>query len=456
MRRLFIFSTLSIISTRLKPTGNASSQIVVMGQPVGNMSAKDYHKGYSVKLFGHVKEALAKLQDEYDTIVIEGAGSPAEINLKQNDIVNMGVAKMFDSNVLLVGDIDRGGVFAQLLGTLMLLEEDENERIKGLIINKFRGDVTLLKPAVDFLEKKTGKPVLGIIPHLDNLGIDDEDSLTERFRKEDNSPDVIDIAVIRLPKISNFTDFDVFDSVKGCKIRYIDTAAELKNPDMIIIPGSKNTIEDLLWLRESGLEAAIKYASVRIPVFGICGGLQMLGETVSDETGVDSGGKVLGSVRGMELLPIDTVMKDEKTRKQVRGNIPELTGIFEGLSGKKYTGYEIHMGESIIRRGDERSVNENCSNVNTGDCNQAGDNAAKYDFPVIVQSGNIYGTYVHGIFDDSDIASSLVRIIAEERGIKDIEESNITYKEYKEMQYDILADKLRESLDMEYIYSVLK
>ena len=438
----------------LKPTSDKGSQIIINGKVMTDMDAKEYFK-YKTNLIPVIKDAFAKLEEKYDIIVIEGAGSPAEINLKQNDIVNMGVAKMFDSNVLLVGDIDRGGVFAQLLGTLMLLEEDENERIKGLIINKFRGDKTILDPGIDMLVEKGGKPVCGTVPYM-NVRLDDEDSLTERFRKEDNSPDVIDIAVIRLPKISNFTDFDVFDSVKGCKIRYIDTAAELKNPDMIIIPGSKNTVEDLLWLRESGLEAAIKYASVRIPVFGICGGLQMLGETVSDETGVDSGGKVLGSVRGMELLPIDTVMKDEKTRKQVRGNIPELTGIFEGLSGKKYTGYEIHMGESIIRRGDERSVNENCSNVNTGDCNQAGDNAAKYDFPVIVQSGNIYGTYVHGIFDDSDIASSLVRIIAEERGIKDIEESNITYKEYKEMQYDILADKLRESLDMEYIYSVLK
>ena len=275
--------------------------------------------------------------------MIEGAGSPAEINLKENDIVNMGLAELLDAPVLLVGDIDRGGVFAQLIGTLVLLEEKERERIKGLIINKFRGDVSILDPGIKMLEEKGGIPVTGVVPYM-HLVLEDEDSLSDRFAEHEEK--AVDIAVIRFPRISNFTDFMVFESIEGVSVRYVDTLEKLHHPDMIILPGSKNTMGDLKWMRQNGLEAAIKkHAQNRDAViFGICGGYQMLGECITDPYGVEEG----GMLRGMELLPLETEMEQEKTRTQVDGTFEELTGVLSVLSGVKLTGYEIHMGAMQI------------------------------------------------------------------------------------------------------------
>ncbi|MBR6906328.1 MAG: cobyric acid synthase, partial [Selenomonadaceae bacterium] len=219
----------------LKPTGNSCSQVVLMGKPVGNMSAREYHKGYSLKAFDAVKEALGRLDKAYDTIVIEGAGSPAEVNLKANDIVNMRVAKYLQAPVLLVADIDRGGALASLVGTLELLDEDERELVKGLVINKFRGDVSLLAPAVDFLEQKTGKPVLGIIPHIEQLGIDDEDSVSLEEKRDVDADGPLRIAVVQTPKISNFTDFDSLAGESDVALSYVRTAAELGEPDLILL-----------------------------------------------------------------------------------------------------------------------------------------------------------------------------------------------------------------------------
>ena len=238
----------------LKPTNNMGSQVIVNGEVLGNMSAKDYY-AFKKNLRPKILEAYEKLASEYDIIVIEGAGSPAEINLKQEDFVNMGMAKMAKAPVLLVGDIDRGGVFAQLVGTVMLLDEDEQDMVKGLIINKFRGDKSILDPGVEMLEERTKIPVVGVAPYL-NVDIEDEDSLAERV-KGNREVDLIDIAVIRLPRISNFTDFNALEVIPGVSVRYVRTVKELKNPDMIILPGSKNTMEDLLWMRQNGLEAAI-------------------------------------------------------------------------------------------------------------------------------------------------------------------------------------------------------
>ncbi|MGN0150733.1 MAG: cobyric acid synthase, partial [Clostridia bacterium] len=263
----------------LKPTSDRGSQVIVNGEVRSDMSAADYYK-YKKKLIPDIMKAYNALAAEYDIIVIEGAGSPAEINLKQNDIVNMGMAKMADAPVLLVGDIDRGGVFAQLYGTVELLEPSEKERIKGLIINKFRGDKEILKPGLSMLEELTKIPVAGVVPHM-QLDIDDEDSLSERFNNKRIG--AVDIAVIHFPRISNFTDFSVFERFNNVSVRYVKSVAELKNPDMIIFPGTKNTIEDLKWLRESGLEAAVlKAADSGKVIFGICGGYQMLGEEISD------------------------------------------------------------------------------------------------------------------------------------------------------------------------------
>ena len=264
----------------LKPTGNAQSQVIIMGEPVGNMSAREYHKGYSLKAWGAVEEALERLQEEYDMLVIEGAGSPAEINLKANDIVNMRVAKHLQAPVLLIADIDRGGALASLVGTLELLDEEERALVKGLVINKFRGDVTLLAPALTFLEEKTGKPVLGVVPHIEQLGIDEEDSVSldeKHYGDAAAGADQLRIAVIRTPKLSNFTDFDALANEPDAALYYVSSPAELGTPDLILLPGSKNTTEDLLYIRESGLEAAIRRCvSSGTPLFGICGSYQML------------------------------------------------------------------------------------------------------------------------------------------------------------------------------------
>ncbi|MEG1384770.1 MAG: cobyric acid synthase, partial [Oscillospiraceae bacterium] len=284
----------------LKPTNDTGSQVIVNGEVVGNMSASDYFK-YKSKLVPDIMRAYNELSRTNDVIVIEGAGSPAEINLKKDDIVNMGLADMVDAPVLLVGDIDRGGVFASLYGTVALLEPHERARIKGIIINKFRGDAEILKPGLRMLENLTNIPIVGVIPYL-NADIDDEDSLSDRFAASDKKR-AVDIAVIRLPRISNFTDFNALERHPQLGIRYVKSASELGNPDMIILPGTKNTMEDLKWLRQNGLETLVKkYAASGLPIVGICGGYQMLGETLSDPHGVESGGEM----RGIGLLPTAT------------------------------------------------------------------------------------------------------------------------------------------------------
>ena len=286
----------------LKPTGNSCSQVVLMGEPIGNMSAKEYHQGYSLKAFSAVTDSLQRLDAVYDTIVIEGAGSPAEVNLKANDIVNMRVAKHLQAPVLLIADIDRGGALASLVGTLELLDEEERALVKGLIINKFRGDITLLEPALTFLEEKTGKPVLGVVPHLDQLGIDDEDSvsLEEKTSGSSRKKKDLAIAVIQTPKISNFTDFDALAGEEDVSLYYVKQGESIGRPDLILLPGSKNTTEDLLYLRRSGLEKTIKAAICQgIPVIGICGGYQMLGRAISDPYHTES---EHGQIEGMSIF----------------------------------------------------------------------------------------------------------------------------------------------------------
>ena len=404
----------------LKPTNHTGSQVIVNGEVLGNMSARDYF-AFKKQLVPDIKKAFKKLEEYADIIVIEGAGSPAEINLKQNDIVNMGMAEMVDAPVLLVGDIDRGGVFAQLLGTLMLLEEKEKKRVKGLVINKFRGDKSILDPGIEMLEEKGDVPVVGVVPYME-LSLEDEDSLTERFDRK--SEGLIDIAVIRYPRISNFTDFNVFEQMPEVTVRYVTSISELHHPDIIFLPGSKNTMGDLKWMRQNGLEAAVKKLSEDIPVFGICGGYQMLGQEISDPDGVEEGGKI----RGMELLPVSTILMAEKKRCQIEGKIERLSGLFHVLSDCKFKGYEIHMG----RTGTEEKV------VVTSDMNE-----------------NIYGSYVHGLFDEGTIANSMIQTLAEKKGIR-IENGEFEdYQTFKDKQYDKLADTLRMYLNMEEIYEML-
>ena len=406
----------------LKPTTDVGSQVIVNGEVRGNMRAVEYFK-YKKELIPDIMNAYNKLADEYDIIVIEGAGSPAEINLKSVDIVNMGMAKMVDSPVFLIGDIDRGGVFAQLYGTIALLEEDERKMIKGMLINKFRGDVEILRPGLDMLRERmidiADIPFVGVIPYA-NVDIDDEDSLSERFNTS-NIQKAIDIAVIRLPRISNFTDLSPFEHYENVSLRYVTSPRELKNPDMIIIPGTKSTISDLRWLRQNGLEAAIKKAAANDTiVFGICGGYQMLGRTLSDPHDVEGGGEIAG----LELLPVDTVFEQNKIRKQISGHISGLSGALSSLNGLSYIGYEIHMGS---------------------------DTSGK----AVINCGNIYGTYIHGIFDESNIANEIISAIGKMKNIDLTDLQTFDHNEYKESQYDRLAEIVRGSVDMKYIYKVL-
>lgn len=435
----------------LKPTTHVGSQVIVNGEVLGNMSARDYF-AYKKQLIPEIKKAFRELEKDNDIIVIEGAGSPAEINLRENDIVNMGLAELLDAPVLLVGDIDRGGVFAQLLGTLMLLEKTEKERVKGLIINKFRGDKTILDPGVVMLEERGHVPVVGVVPYME-LSIDDEDSLSSRFDRREEG--LIDIAVIRYPRISNFTDLSVLEQIGQVSVRYVDSVRDLHHPDMIVLPGSKNTMADLKWMRENGLEALIKKKAQDTIVFGICGGYQMLGETISDPYQVENG----GSMKGMGLLPAATELKQEKTRTQVTGTFGEISGALSGLSGKSVRGYEIHMGSTgdsgnivdseNVRQPESRSDEKGyvCRIQNEAD------GSVKYDG---IFSGNVYGTYVHGIFDEGTLAETLVGILAARKGVALDTGQMISYGQFKQMQYDKLADGLRESMDMEAVYAMLR
>lgn len=404
----------------LKPTTDCGSQVIVNGKAIGNMPAREYF-AYKKQLIPEIKKAFKELSDKVDIIVIEGAGSPAEINLKENDIVNMGMAKMVDAPVLLVGDIDRGGVFAQLLGTLMLLDEDEKQRVKGLVINKFRGDKTILDPGILMLEEKGGIPVTGVVPYM-HISVDDEDSLSERLHSHGQG--LINIAVVRLPKISNFTDFGVFETIPGVQVSYVTTPNELQKADLVILPGSKNTISDLKWLRESGMEASLIRFAQKGPVIGICGGYQMLGCKIDDPDNVEGG----GTISGIGLLDTVTVLKEEKQTTQTSGVFSKLDGFYDIFSGQSYRGYEIHMGQT------------------TGATNASFIGAV---------SENVLGTYIHGIFDEGDLAYRLCSKLAQMKGVS-LEESEEDYEAFKQKQYDILADNVRASMDMEAIYEMLR
>lgn len=487
----------------LKPTNHTGSQVIVNGEVLGNMSARDYF-AFKKKLIPDIKKAFRKLEEYADIIVIEGAGSPAEINLKENDIVNMGLAEMVDAPVLLVGDIDRGGVFAQLLGTLMLLTEEEKERVKGLIINKFRGDKSILDPGIIMLEEKGGVPVAGVVPYMP-LSLEDEDSLTERFAPKKEG--LIDIAVIHYPRISNFTDFNVFEQMPEVSVRFVTSISELRHPDLIFLPGSKNTVGDLKWMRQNGLEAAVKKASDNeIPVFGICGGYQMLGERIEDPDNVEEG----GSIRGMELLPVTTLLRTEKRRSQTKGVIDPLPGIFKDLSGCAFEGYEIHMGETLWANGaegaveeatkrgaeeiiegvmervkeegvTERITEEEAERTTEGMTERTTEEGAeratkeerlqlsemeKQKCPGAVigveerttqrESKSVYGSYIHGLFDRGEIAGRIVNALARKKGISLSTGEMEDYRTFKEKEYDKLADTLRMYLNMEEIYGMLR
>ncbi|MDR0819900.1 MAG: cobyric acid synthase [Oscillospiraceae bacterium] len=414
----------------LKPVSNVGSQVIVNGEVFGNVGAVKYYD-MKQQLIPSVKKAFDSLAEDYDIIVIEGAGSPVEVNLPKDEFVNMGMAKLANAPVLLVGDIDRGGVFAQLYGTVSLLTEDERKYLKAVIINKFRGDAEILRPGLKMMEDLCGVPVAGVVPFLD-ADIDDEDSLSERLTRV--KPDaVIDVAVIRLPHISNFTDFAALEAADGVGVRYVRQPSDLGNPDMVIIPGTKSTIADLRLIRQSGLEGAIKrLAENGTVIVGICGGYQMLGEVIVDSEGAEGGGEI----GGMGLLPVETEFAAEKHRTRVTAKTLTLGGALAPLSGASLDGYEIHMGATKLNDGaSPLALLEN----------------GQYDGCF---SGNIYGTYLHGFFDSAECRSALVNALCKVKGVT-LETSAFDLKEYKDRQYDLLAKGIRENLDMELIYKIL-
>jgi adenosylcobyric acid synthase len=411
-------------------------------------------------LIPDIMEAFRSLEAENDVIVIEGAGSPAEINLKSDDIVNMGLAGLVDAPVILVGDIDPGGVFAQLYGTIMLLTKEERARIVGTVINKFRGDAEILRPGLSMLEELTKVPVLGVVPYAD-IDIDDEDSLSPKLAggRHDRP---IDIAVIRFPRISNFTDITPLTAHPYLGVRYVERPENFGQPDLVILPGTKNTLDDLLWLRENGLEARIlRHAQAGGMVLGICGGFQMLGESLSDPEGSDSG-RAGSRMRGLGLLPAVTIFSSQKTRRQVKGSV--CAG---ELAGASVTGYEIHMGETRVANGTDpfarvcygteadsyvrnRNIFGSSDETRGDDENAAGSQA---DGCV---NGSVFGTYIHGLFDTGELTEKLASYLMKKKGIAADSICVESRTSYKERQYARLADMVRRSLDMEAVCRALR
>jgi len=432
----------------LKPTGNNGSQIITMGKPIGHMTANEYYENKD-KMLDIAKDAYSALSEQYDIIVIEGAGSPAEVNIKDDDIVNMKIAEIADAPVILVTDIERGGSFAWIVGTLELLNSDERERVCGIIINKFRGDMGILEPGIEMLEKRIGKPVLGVLPYFTDINIDNEDSvcLDNSDRKLNNknykpSESQIDIVVIRLPRISNFTDFDILKREKDVCVRFVDNAQSIGNPDLVIIPGSKNTIGDLKFITENGIADSIKnLAKNGTMVIGICGGYQMLGKEIRDSENAES---MVTQIGGLGLIDAKTIFMQKKNTYQIKARLHSNQSNRSDQNNfntrSDISGYEIHMGETELHNGTlpflkiiERSDKEVCM-----------------DDGAISDDGNVIGTYVHGIFDNDEFRLELINCLRRKKGLSPIQLEDLS-KVDKERQYDKLADLFKKHINMDLI-----
>ncbi len=427
----------------IKPTSDKKAQIIFRGEVHKNMNAADFF-AFKPTLKGEIKKIYNTLEGKYDYILIEGAGSPAEINLKENDIVNMGMAEIANAPVILVGDIDKGGVFAFLTGTIQLLTESERRRIKGVIINKFRGDIELLRPGLKMLEEIIHKPVLGVIPYM-NIDIEDEDIVTERLEKTKSAAlSDVNVAVIRLPHMSNFTDFNIIPLQNNTALQYVENPADFGNPDIVILPGSKNTIEDLIYIKSMGFDTLIKeHASSGKLVIGICGGYQMLANKLRDPHRTESNIPVID---GLGLLDMDVDFMKEKTTAQAVGElVTNGQEYFIDLGNVMLEGYEIHMGENIYGKDAIPCIRitsrNNCiSDVIDGVCNR---------------DGNVFGTYMHGVFDNGSLLRGLLNNIRRFKGLEESTEKVITLNEYREKEFDRLAFVMRNCLDMDYIYKII-
>jgi adenosylcobyric acid synthase len=406
---------------------------VVMGRVTESLQARDYYRR-KAELWETVCGALGRLRTEYDIVVIEGAGSPAEVNLRESDVVNMRLALHAKAPVLLVGDIDRGGVFASLIGTMMLLQPEERALVRGLLVNKFRGDVTLLGDGLRFLEERTGVPVLGVIPYLHNLLISQEDSADLDATAGRAGP--LDVAVVRLPRIANFDDFDLLAAEPAVGLRYVSDPLRLGRPDLIVLPGSKATVADLRFLRESGLARAITaLARTGTAVLGVCGGYQMLGERILDPLRVESGEV---EAAGLGLLPATTTFEREKRTVRVGARVVAASGPFARAAGEEISAYEIHMGTTI--HGGQAAFE------------LLGDGGGVLD-GCVSDGGAVMGSYLHGLFENGSLRRALVRWLAERRGI-DLPEGDSRIG--RDAEYDRLAAALRGSLDQRALYGLLE
>jgi adenosylcobyric acid synthase len=421
----------------LKPEADSRSQVVVLGRPQMSTTAADYYR-LKAQLWPVVTGALSKLRSQYEVVVIEGAGSPAEINLSGDEIVNMKIARYCRAPVLLVGDIDRGGVFGSLLGTLWLLKPGDLRLIKALVINKFRGDQKLLEPGLKFLEKKAGIPVAGVIPYFHDIHIAQEDSVSLEQLKPRQSPAQIDIAVIRLPHISNFDDFDPLDKENGVRVRYVNSVESLNHPDLIILPGSKTTVVDLGWLNSSGLARRItELYQQGAFIIGICGGYQMLGRYINDPDGVESG---VRRSQGLGLLPITTAFLPTKETHQVKGNVVAERGLLAEARNVSFEGYEIHMGRTESGEADaafrlrERSA-KSCDALDG----------------CLDKSGRVLGTYIHGLFHNQELRRKILRQIARAKG-QPLSFAGDDHR--RDAEYDKLARLVRDSLNMDLVYAI--
>ena len=428
----------------LKPTTDRKSQVIVNGKVYKNMDAREYF-AYKHNLKKDIMTAYNHIRENFDICGLEGAGSPAEINLKEDDIVNTGMAEMADSPVLLVADIDRGGVFAAIYGTVMLLEENERKRIKGVIINKFRGDNSLLTSGIEMIEKLTDIPVLGVVPFVP-LGIEEEDSLgIDKYNEKKEGK--IRISVIKLKHISNFTDIDALSHYNDVSLKYVTKSSELGNEDIIIIPGSKNTVEDMKDLIEKNIgREIVRIAKKGTPVFGICGGFQIMGQKIMDPEKIESD---LKEISGLGLLDIETVMKSDKTTTQYKNTVKNVSGILTGTEGMEIKGYEIHQGYSY-------PVNEKNEENNNSENILKNDTACLFGEEKLkgAVKDNIAGTYIHGIFDNSEFTSHFLNEVRKLKGLDRIDE-NFSYSDYKNREYDKLAEVLRGNIDIKKIYEIM-
>jgi adenosylcobyric acid synthase len=431
----------------IKPSGNSYSQIVVRGRIWGRLSASEYHQQRVRELLPIVQESFARLAGVNELLILEGAGSPAEINLKAHDIVNMRIAEMADATCILIGDIDRGGVFASLLGTLELLEPEERRRIKGFVINKFRGDLQLLLPGIRMIESRLGIRCLGVIPYLDRITLEEEDSVgLEAVRpvhwiSDSSSTRELRVAVICFPSLSNFTDFDVLRSESSVSLAFCKTAEELQYADVIILPGSKQTVQDLRWMRSTGIADALKvHTGLGRLTVGICGGMQMLGKEISDPEDVETGGREVG----LGILPIRTSMRTSKITVTAKGNLFHGSLFGQALRTRGIEGYEIHVGETTYLSGAEPFANISRA-LNPGISITDG---------CVSADGRTVGTYLHGVFDQDGFRHEFLQAARAAVGLAPAGGLRI-WKCERERQWQLLADEVERALDLSTICSWL-